>query len=170
MVGFDYERVDLSKPFHDHLCGVTEVGDKPEAARSGIKREADGIDRVVRHRKSLDQDIANLELGAGAKDSPVPMSIQRAVVTHRFGGLRVRINRQIEFATEHLQPANVIAMLVRKENAIELFGYHAALFEAQYDLPRAQAAIDQNFTMIGRDQRAIPGTAAPEHRQTEHDR
>ena len=24
--------------------------------------------------------------------------------------------------------------------------------------------------MIGRDERAVPGTAAPEHRQTEHDR
>jgi hypothetical protein len=98
------------------------------------------------------------------------MSIQRAVGTDCFGGLRVRINRQIEFATEHLQPANVIAMLVCKQNAIQLFGHHPALFEAQYDLSRAQAPIDQDFAMIGRDQRAIPGTAAPEHPQTEHDR
>src|SRR5438552_15797233 len=161
MVGFDHERVHLSKPFHNHLSGVTEVGDKPEAARSGIKREADGIDRVVRHRKSLDKDVANLEFGAGAKDSPVPMSIQRAVVTDCFGGLRVRINRQIEFATEHLQPAHVIAMPVGAQSAIELFGHHAALFEAQYDLSRAQAAIDENFTMVVRDKRTVPGTAAP---------
>jgi hypothetical protein len=37
-------------------------------------------------------------------------------------------------------------------------------------LPRAQAAIDQNFTMVGRDERTVPGAAAPEHRQTKHDR
>src|SRR5438270_13688026 len=102
MVGFDHERVHLSKPFHNHLCGVTEVGDKPEAARSGIKREADGIDRVVRHRKSLDKDVANLELGAGAKDSPVPTSIQRAVGKDVFRGLRVGISRQIELGAEYL--------------------------------------------------------------------
>jgi hypothetical protein len=35
-------------------------------------------------------------------------------------------------------------------------------------LPRAQPAIDKNFTMIGRDQRAVSRTAAAEHRQAEH--
>src|SRR5438046_10153113 len=99
MVGFDHERVHLSKPFHNHLCGVTEVGDKPEATRSGIKREADGNDRAVRHRKRLDKDVANLELGAGAKESPVPTSIQRAGGTDCLRGSRARKNRQIETAT-----------------------------------------------------------------------
>jgi hypothetical protein len=75
VVGLDYERMHFPKPFHDHLRGVTQVGDKPEAARSGIKRETNGIDRVVWHRKSLDKDVADLELGAGAKNPPVSMSI-----------------------------------------------------------------------------------------------
>src|SRR5438093_12570922 len=75
VVGLDYERVHLSKPFHDHLGGVAQVGNEPEAARSRIKCEADGIDRVVRHRKTLHQNVTNLELSAGPKDPPVAMSI-----------------------------------------------------------------------------------------------
>ena len=64
----------------------------------------------------------------------------------------------------------MIAMLVGKQDAIELLWRNAALLETKNDLPRAQAAIDQNFAMIGGDERAVTGTAAPEHRQTEHDR
>ena len=64
----------------------------------------------------------------------------------------------------------MIAVLVGEQNAIELLRHHAALLEPEHNLPRAQSAIDQDSAMIGRDQRTISGTAAPEHRQTEHDR
>jgi hypothetical protein len=59
-------------------------------------------------------------------------------------------------------------MFVGEQNAIELFGHYAALLEPEHDLPRAESAIDQNFAVIGRDQGAVPGTAAPKHGQTEH--
>jgi hypothetical protein len=64
----------------------------------------------------------------------------------------------------------VIAVFVSEKNSVELFWHQAALLKAQDDLAGAQAAIDQNLAMIGRDERAVAGTAAPEHRQTEHDR
>src|SRR5207253_6935248 len=75
VISFDYQRVHLPQPFHDHLGRVTEVGDESETARAGKKCEAHWIDRVVWHRKGLDSDIADFEFGAGTKDSPVPMSI-----------------------------------------------------------------------------------------------
>ena len=59
-------------------------------------------------------------------------------------------------------------MLVGEQNAIELFWHHAALLEPEHDLARTQSAIDQNFAVIGRDQRTVPGAATPEHGQTEH--
>ena len=63
----------------------------------------------------------------------------------------------------------MIAMFVSKQNPIELRRRHAAFFEAQDNLPRAQPTVDQYFAMIGRNKRAVPRAAAPEHRQTEHD-
>src|ERR1700737_1924637 len=62
----------------------------------------------------------------------------------------------------------MIAVFMGKQDAVELFGRHAALLEAEDDLARAQPAINENFAMIGRDERAVPGTAAAEHGETEH--
>jgi len=59
-------------------------------------------------------------------------------------------------------------MFVSEQNAIELFRGDATLLEAKNDLAGAKTAVDQNFAMIGGDERAVAGTAAPEHRQTEH--
>ena len=62
----------------------------------------------------------------------------------------------------------MIAVLMGKQDAIEVIGRHAALFETEDDLTRAQPAIDENFAMIGCNESAIPGTAAAEHGETEH--
>ena len=62
----------------------------------------------------------------------------------------------------------MIAVFMREKHAIELFRRHAAACKPQDELTGAQSAIDQNPAMIGRDQRAVSGAAAAEHRQTEH--
>jgi hypothetical protein len=49
-----------------------------------------------------------------------------------------------------------------------MLGRHAALLETEDDLACAQPAINENFAMIGRDESAVPGTAAAEHGETEH--
>src|SRR5437016_3626426 len=95
VVCFDDQGMNLPKPFHDHFGRVTEIGDESETARSGMKHKTDRIDRVVRHGKRLHENVANLELGAGAKDSPVPMLVQGSAAAHRFGGLRIRVNRNV---------------------------------------------------------------------------
>ena len=55
-----------------------------------------------------------------------------------------------------------------EEDAIELVRGDSALGQTQNKLARAQAAVDQQPAMIGRDERAVSGAPAPEHRQTEH--
>src|SRR5438105_3812256 len=75
----------------------------------------------MRHRKSLDEDIANRKFGAGPKDPPVPMSIQRSVVPDRFGGLRVRINRDVELPAKHFDAANSIERVEIKRVARSKF-------------------------------------------------
>ena len=74
----------------------------------------------------------------------------------------------MKFPAEHFQAANVIAMFMSEEDAIELRGSDSALPEAKNELARAQAPIDQKTAMIGRDERAISRAAAAEHRQSEH--
>jgi hypothetical protein len=74
----------------------------------------------------------------------------------------------MKFSAEHFETANVIAMFVGEEDAIELVGSDSALLEAQDELARTQSAIDQQPAMIGRDERAVSRAPAPEHRQSEH--
>ena len=62
----------------------------------------------------------------------------------------------------------MIAVFVSQKNPVELRRRDATLLQAQSQLARAQSAIDQNLAMIGGEQRAISGTAAAEHGQTEH--
>ena len=62
----------------------------------------------------------------------------------------------------------MIAVFVGEQDAVEVRGRDATLLQAQSQLARAQSAIDQNLAMIGGEQRAISGTAAAEHGQTEH--
>jgi hypothetical protein len=56
----------------------------------------------------------------------------------------------------------MIAVLVSEQNAIELLGHDATLLEPEHYLPRTQPTVDQDFAMIGRNQRAISGAAAAE--------
>ena len=128
---------------------------------------ADRLDRIVWDGKTLDQNIADSEFRTGAKDSPVFM-LAEAEATNGLGRLRVAINWNGKFPAKHLQPANVIAMLMSQKQAIELLRGDAALLKPDDDLARAQSAIDQNVAMTGGNESAIPGAAAAEHGQTEH--
>jgi hypothetical protein len=62
----------------------------------------------------------------------------------------------------------VVAVFVSKNYAIELLRPDAALFQTQSQLTGAESAINENVAVTGRNQRAITGAAASEHRQTEH--
>jgi len=125
------------------------------------------LGRVVWDGKGLDQDIADREFRTGTKDSPV-FVLAQGEATNGLGRLRVAINWNGKFPAKHFQPANVIAMLMRKKQTVELLGGNATLLKADDDLARAQSTIDQNPAVIGGNERAIPGAAAAEHGQTEH--
>jgi uncharacterized protein len=167
VVGLDHEGVDLAQALDHHFGGVTEIGDKPERARARMKSVTDRIDRIVRNGKRLDVNIADRKVRSGSKQPPVPM-IGQHTATNGFGGERIAIDRDLKFPAEHFETANVIAMLVGQEDAIELPRRDPALLEPQNELARAQPAIDQQPAMIGRDQRTVARAAAAEHGQGEH--
>ena len=89
-------------------------------------------------------------------------------IANRFRGQGIAKNRDLKFAAKHLQPADVVAMLVGEKDAIEFVRGDPAEREAENELARAQAAVDEQPAMVGRDQRAVSGASAPEHRQTKH--
>ena len=167
VIRLDHEGVDLAQPLDHHLRRVTKIGDESKRARTGMKRVADRIDRIVRDGESLNRDIANRKIRAGPKQPPVLVSRQ-GPAADRFGRERVAINRDFEFPAKHFETADVIAVFVGKEDAVELVRGNSALVEAEDELARAQAAVDQQPAMIGCDECAVSRAPAPEHGQTEH--
>ena len=128
------------------LVGYPRSVMKPRPPIAGMESVAHWLDRIVRDGKRLDRDIADREFGTGPKDSPVFCArTQSSEATNGLGRLRVAINRKGKFPAKHLQPANVIAMLMGKKQSIELLGGDAALLKPDHDLARAQSAIDQEF-------------------------
>ena len=71
VVRLDHERVDLAQPLHHHLRRITKIGNETEATIAGVKSVTDWLYGIVWDGKTLHQDIADGELGAGAKNSPV---------------------------------------------------------------------------------------------------
>jgi len=163
VIRLDDERVNLAQPLDHHLRRVTKIGDEPECARAGVKRVPDGIDRIVRDGKSLNGDIADRKVRTGPKQLPVSVCGQGSAAD-RFRRERVAINRDVKFSAKHFEAANVIAMFVGKEDAIELVWGDSAPCEAQDKLSRAQSTVDKQPAMIGRDERAVSCAPASEHR------
>jgi len=116
-----------------------------------VKHEPERIHGVVRHGERLQRDIADRKLSASRKQSPVPTSLREITGSKRLSREPIAVNRQIEFVAENFKTADVIGVFVRENNAVELVGRDAALLQTQHHLPRAQAAIDKNLAVIGRD-------------------
>src|SRR2546421_10049767 len=103
---------------------------------------ADRLDRIVWDGKTLDQNIADSEFATGAKDAPV-LVLTQPEATNDLGGLRIAVNWNGKLPAKHLQPANVIAMLMSKKQSIELLRGNPTLLKPDDDLARAQPAIHQ---------------------------
>ena len=71
----------------------------------------------------------------------------------RFRGQGITKNRDLEFPTKHLEPADVIAMFMGEKDAVEFVRRDSTLGQAEHELARAQPAINEQSAMIGRDQR-----------------
>src|SRR5215212_7322370 len=73
VVRLDYERVHFTQALDQHLGRIPKIGDEPEPAAPCVKRVADGLDRIMRHRKRLHRDVADREVAARPEKAPITM-------------------------------------------------------------------------------------------------
>src|SRR6059058_1663701 len=99
-----------------------------------MKHEAQRIHRVVRHRECLNSDVANRKLRASRKQSPIATSVCETAGSKRFCCESIAVNRQIKSAAENFQAADVIGVLVCKNDPIDMLRRHAALLQTQHHL------------------------------------
>jgi hypothetical protein len=113
-------------------------------------------------------DVADRKFRARREEPPITASLCETTGPKRLSGEPITINRQIKFVAENFKAADVIAMFVCKNDAIELLRSYAALLQAQHHLPRAQTTINQDLAMIGCYQRTVSRATAAKHGQAEH--
>src|SRR2546423_14620213 len=109
---------------------------------------ADRLDRIVWDGKTLDQNIADSEFATGAKDAPV-FVLTQPEATNGLGRLRIAVNWNGNLPAKHLQPANMIAMLMCKKQSTTLLRGNATLLKSDDDLARAQSPTDENGPLTG---------------------
>jgi hypothetical protein len=133
-----------------------------------VKHESERIDRIMRHGERLHCDIADRKFRACREESPIAASICEITGPKRLSSERITINRQIKLAAENFKAADVIGVLVCKNDAVELLRRYTALLQAQHHLPRAQTPVNEDPAVIGCHQRAVARASAAKHGQAEH--
>ena len=179
VVGFEDEHVRGADAFEHELGDVAEVGGKSDVAGGGAEDVADGVLRVVRNGKSLDENVGDFKTCAGGKKLPVDFSFEGA------GGFKgeigflapfvfecpdgpvlraaVAINRNLKFVGDAEQPGNVVAVFVRDQNGGEIFRRATDAGEALADLARGKSGVHEDAGLGGLDVGAIAGRAAAEN-------
>lgn len=121
MVGLEDEDIGGPNPLNDELGGVPKVGQESDFSFVGSNEEADRIISIMRNRKRVDGDIADVEAGAGGKDAAVQRAFE--LLFDRFLGQPVAIDGNAEFAgAEGSQALNMIGMFVGDKDTGETFG------------------------------------------------
>ena len=179
VIGFEDEHVRGANAFEHELGNVAEVGDKADIAARRPQKISDGVLRVVRNGKSLDENVGDFKTCAGGKKLPVDFGFEGAggfkgeiglLAPFVFEGpdgpvLRaaVAINRNLKFVGDAQQPGNVVAVFVRDQNGGEIFRRATDAREALADLARGKSGVHEDARLGGLDIGAIAGRAAGEN-------
>jgi hypothetical protein len=130
------------------------------------KAEAHRIDGVVRNGEAVDLDIADAKRGPGLE------TIQARRVFAPGNGGRGEAgdeDRHIEQARQSHQAADVIGMLVRDQDRVQLFGSSSISGEPGENVALAEAGVDQDARFFGADEGGVSRAAAGENADLDYD-
>ncbi len=163
VIRFQDKHIRAADTLNDEFRCVTEIREETDSSCRRVKQKADGIIRVVRHTEGVDAHIVDIEAGARAEDIATDRRIDCEF--DRFFSQAIAINRHVQLCGEHGQSLNVIMVLVRNENAREIFWRAADRQQAISDLPRAQAGVNEQPRFICFEISTIAAGAAAKNRE-----
>ena len=131
------------------------------------KTEAHRIDGVVRDGKAIDFDIAHAERGARLE------TIQPRRELAPGNGRRSQASdedRYIEQPRQSHQAADVIGMLVRDQDGIQLFGVFIDQCQPGQNVAPAQPGVDKDARFFGTDESGISRATAGQNADLNYDK
>lgn len=167
VVGFQHKNMRRANPFQDELRCVAEVGQKSDVRSAGAQHESHGILGVVRNGKCLHGNVPDIERAARGEEPEIEMEIE--LIPNGISRGAIAVDRELKFLGEDGEAANMIAVFVRDEDAVEGFGRASDGLEAFSDLTRTEPGVDEQPGLAGFKIRAIPGgTAAQDGQMHRH--
>lgn len=167
VIGLEHERARGADAFEHELGGVAKIGQETHIPRRCMQEKTDGIIRVVRHAEGVHGKIADLEGSAGGEEAEIQAG--RALGLDGFLREAVAKNRDRLPRAQSREARDVVAVLVRDEDAGEGFGCAIDRREALANLAAAEPGIDENAGVVGFEVGAVArGTAAEDRELDRH--
>jgi len=140
---------------------MAQVGEKADIAITGSQEKTDWVLCVVRNSESVYRNISDFEGSSSLKES----RIQLRLVFELDGlqGRPIAIDGYTARLAQHPQALDMIPMLMRHQDARQIFRRAPNGGEAGPDLSETEPRINQDSCFIGLNVGAIPARAAAEN-------
>jgi hypothetical protein len=164
VIGLQHESVRRADPFDNQPRGMPQISQEPNVTRGRANQEPDRILRIVRDGKGLDQEIPHFEGGAGLEHAAREGHALRGL--NRFTRMPVAEQRDTQFTRDLRQTPNVVAVLVRHQDAVE--GLRGATQQGQSlaNLPATEPGVDQQPRLLGFQKRTVSVRPTAQDRKT----
>jgi hypothetical protein len=160
VIRLEHEKVGSTEVYTNGIGHVTEVSHKSDLHAFRPDRETDGIRGIVRDRKTGNLEATDGEALTGLKGLEFGCVVAPGDV---WRGQPRQVHRLVNLPQQREEPRHMIAVLVRDEHSIQLFGVFGDRMEKRCELFPAQAGIDQDARAGRRNKRGVAGTAAREY-------
>lgn len=163
MIRFQHQRMGVANPFGDEPRHVAKISGETKIGRRCAQEKANRILRIMRNGEGLDRDVADLKRAPGYEEAEFRLHAEDALdFLHRRA---IAVNRDAQFVRQSRQAGNVVAVLVRDKDGVQILRRPADAGEALADLPQAETGIDQHPRLVGFDVGAVAGRTAAENRE-----
>ena len=127
------------QPLQDQFGGVAEVGEKPDVAGGCAQQKSNRIVGVMGHTEGVHCQISDFKRCAGGKEPEIEPHFKLA--GNCLAGEAIAIDRNLQPGSQADESLDMIGMLVRDQNAMEVFRCPPNIQQPLADLASAQARI-----------------------------
>ena len=131
-----------------------------------VDKKPDGIAGIMWHTERFHQQIAYLKRLSRREQPPTDpyLAIPFRIFCYRFRREPIGINGATVCLAEHAKSPDVIGMLMRQKNPMDIRHMTTDRRQPLRDLPRAQSRVHQQPRRIGLNQRTVASAATAKNR------
>src|SRR6266404_5028524 len=164
VIRLQHQHVRGPDPLEHQSRRMTQVSKNANIPACRTQQEPHGILRIVWDTERVHRNISYFETCPRAKEPPFASGVHLAL--DRFLRRPIAIDRDAQLLGERQQALHMIRMLMRDQDAREVFRRSTKRGEPFANLSRAESGIDQDARLFGLHIGTIAGGTAAKNRQS----